>query len=146
MKLTNFLDQNPAFAIISSYRQLSKFQKALAEKFNLNFYQCLILSGLYFEDRGIISPQDLVITLNTTKGTISQCLAILEEYKLLTVKICKTDKRRQNLWLTTKGEEKAISIISYFEKNQSKIEKTMGIGNVNSLISNLSEATRFYSN
>lgn len=142
MKLSNFLDNNPTFAIINSYRQLTRFQKHLMNSFGLNFYQCLIVAGLYFEEGETISPQNLIETLRTTKGTVSQSLAVLEAQKLISIKALKEDRRKQVMKLTKKGEDRAIAIISFFDREQNKLEREVGVDNLQNFIELMSLITK----
>ncbi len=141
VKLNNFLDNSPIFAILNSYRQLSSFQRYLTSTYGLNFYQSLIVSGLYFEEKETVSPQNLVDTLRTTKGTVSQCLTTLQEKKMLTIKVKKDDKRKQVLGLTKKGEDIAVKIIAFFDRNQSSLEEELGEDEISHFMSLLKVIT-----
>lgn len=144
MKLINFLSQNPTFALSSGSKKINKLLSNLKENFDLNLIQSLILAGLYFENKKSISPKTLSEVLQTTKGAISQSLTILEEYKLIKIDHHPEDKRKQLLSLTSKGEELAIKLIRFFDKDQNEIENFIGSEDLKVFFRVLDKIDQFY--
>jgi DNA-binding MarR family transcriptional regulator len=138
VKIEKFLNASPIFSVIDTGRSLENLITKFFESEDVHYLQAMTLAALFFEDDGA-KPQDLAMTLKTTKGNMSHCISDLESKKLIRRNLVKGDGRSFQIILTDLGKEKTLKIIRFFDSTQNIFEKTLSEDSVQNLITNLKQ-------
>ncbi len=123
MKIENYLNQSPVFAITSAFERINQeFQNQFLEK-KISLYQGLLLVSLFFEEEGVL-PTDLARTFRTSKSRVSHIISKLEAEKLISRNYDDQDRRKCRIQITDKGRSYSQNLIRFFDKIQNDFEDT----------------------
>lgn len=126
MKIAKYLEQSPVFAINSAYEALIPSLNKNLKKEGVNLLQGLVLTALFFEGKGDVSPTLLAAQFKTSKGNMSHILSHLEYKGWVKRNLDPKDARKFYIELKPEGRKKALSLIKIYDTIQSYFEKELG--------------------
>lgn len=134
MKLTKFTEESLLFSIVKVAESIKRDVSSELKPERVNFYQALILIGLYSERKAKLTPNDFCKSLNLPKAVVSQSLTHLVELKFIKRALNELDARKTWLNLTPQGEKKAIALINTFHKLDKKVETKLSRSDVKQIL------------
>lgn len=137
MRIANYLNQSPAFAINMAYESLVPEINRQLKFESVNLLQGLVLTALFFETKNEVTPSQLAELLRTTRGNISHILSFLESKSWIKRSIDPKDSRRFHLELKPEGKKKALALIKVFDQIQNRFEEKLGVASCQRMVSSI---------
>lgn len=128
MRIDEFLQQSPMFAVSRAARRFETLVTRVLADCDLGFLEALVLAGLFFESPRQVKPSELAATFATTRGSVSHCITSLEAKGLVQRSIDQEDARVYLLSLKPQGKRAALRAIAALDKLQKGFEDEMGKG------------------
>lgn len=126
MKLEKYLRSSPVFALNHAYEAVVSRINSELRKSGLNLLQGLVLTALFFDEGQEIIPSQLASLFKTTRGNMSHILSHLESKGLIKRILNPQDARQFFIQLRPEGKRRAIELIKFFDRLQSRFEKKQG--------------------
>lgn len=137
MRITNYLQESPLFAITKAARILeASLNRALQDE-DLTFLQGLVLVAVFLEDPAMVSPSELAEGFSTTRGNMSHCLSSLEARGLVKRQIDPDDARVLRISIRQEGKKRAMRLIRTFDGIQNLMEREFGAKNVSQTLTSI---------
>jgi len=142
VKIQNYIDQSPAFALNLASNLVMTRVNAFLKKEKVNLLQGLTLTALFFEGTDEITPSALAKTLQTTRTNMSHILSELESRGWIKRVLDEKDSRRFHIRLKPEGRKKALQLIRLYDEIQESFEKQLGVETCQKLTRGLALLTR----
>jgi len=126
MKINQYLQQSPIFALNSAYEAVIPRINKLMKSDQLNLLQGLVLTALLFEEREDINPSYLAEIFKTSRGNMSHILSALESQGYIKRVVNDKDARGFKIEIKVEGKKKAMSLIKFYDRLQTLFEKNLG--------------------
>lgn len=134
MKIEKYTKESLLFSILRAAENTKKKINTALKNEDINFYQALILSSIYLEQKNNLEPTDFVCVLGISKAVVSQSITKLEELKLVKRTVNPTDARRTFIGLTARGEKKATTLMAILHKSDKEVELPFKKSEIKSLV------------
>jgi DNA-binding MarR family transcriptional regulator len=144
MKIKKYLEQSPVFAINVAYERIIPALNLQLKPEGLNLLQGLVLTALFFEERGNITPSELSSLFQTSRANMSHIISHLEAKGWVRRGVNNKDARQFHIELKAEGRKKALSMIKFFDRMQSVSEKEMGVTGCRKLAESLALTAGIY--
>ncbi|WP_413289922.1 MarR family winged helix-turn-helix transcriptional regulator [Bdellovibrio sp. HCB337] len=128
MKLRNYLQESPVFALNAAYEAIVTPVNQRLKKEDLNLLQGLVLTALFFEESDEMTPSALADEFKTSRGNMSHIISHLEYKGFVKRRVREQDARQFCIELKPDGRKKALSLIKFYDKLQSLFEEQLGSG------------------
>lgn len=134
MKIENYLNVSPVFAVLQASQALNQQINRRLERENVNFLQALILISIHFEDSKEARPSELASVFGTTRANVSHSITSLQKKKLVERISVKKDARGYGIKVTPVGQRAVSRLVRYFDGVQRSIEEEFTEAGVQELI------------
>lgn len=126
MRIKNYLEESPLFAITKAARVLETSLNRALRGEELTFLQGLVLVAVLFEEPEMASPSQLADSFSMTRGNMSHCLSSLEALGLVKRQIDADDARAFRISIRPEGKRRAMRLIRTFNGLQNRMEREFG--------------------
>lgn len=137
MKISNYIEQSPIFAINTAYEMIIPSLNKQLKKEDVNLLQGLVLTALFFEDDQSITPSKLADLFKTTRGNMSHIISHLEYKNWVKRVLNGKDARQFHIELKPEGKRKALTLIKIYDQIQNMFEKQLGLSDCQKMTKNI---------
>ena len=111
---------------------------ALLKQEGLTFTESLTLAAIFLEKKRV-SPSELALTFETTRGNVSHVVTSLEAKRLVRRRINGEDARGFLLELEPAGRRRAARVAAILDRIQALMETKMGSSRLESMLRQMTE-------